>query len=259
MRTQLLKLAALFTLSLAVTGCALPQSPARTPENLMETVRLVETAFLQNSHGVSQNAALRAERTAQGVHISAQWETGAESVYFAAYNADGQMLGAAVAPDGSVSAETEIVCAPEEAETVKLFPVDANGKPVSAAVVSSVEDGASEITLTVAGQPLTVEWADNSSVDALRELLRKGDLTLEMSDYAGFEKGAPLPETLPQNNQQMNTDAGDVILYQGRQFVIYYDTNRYSLTPLGKITGISKAELQALLGAGNVTATLAIK
>ena len=79
-----------------------------------------------------------------------------------------------------------------------------------------------------------------------------------MSDYAGFEKGAPLPETLPQNNEPMNTDAGDIILYQGRQFVIYYDRNSYSLTPLGKITGMAKAELQALVGAGNVTATLSL-
>ena len=56
----------------------------------------------------------------------------------------------------------------------------------------------------------------------------------------------------------MNTDAGDIILYQGRQFVIYYDRNSYSLTPLGKITGMTKAELQALVGAGNVTATLSL-
>ena len=118
---------------------------------------------------------------------------------------------------------------------------------------------AEDIVLTVAGKTLTVEWADNSSVDALRELLRRvGTITLDMSDYAGFEKGAPLPETLPQNNEPMNTDAGDIILYQGRQFVIYYDRNSYSLTPLGKITGITKAELQAFVGAGKVTATLSL-
>ena len=114
------------------------------------------------------------------------------------------------------------------------------------------------IALRVGGTPLAVEWADNSSVDALKELLKDGPITLDMSDYGGFEKGAPLPETLPQNNEQMNTDAGDVILYQGRQFVIYYDRNSYSLTPLGKITGMTKAELQALLGAGNVSATLSL-
>ena len=119
-------------------------------------------------------------------------------------------------------------------------------------------DSIEEIVLTVAGKELTVDWAENSSVDALRELLKKGDITLDMSDYGGFEKGAPLPESLPQNNEQMNTDAGDIILYQGKQFVIYYDTNSWSLTPLGKITGMTKAELQTLLGAGNATAVLSL-
>ena len=113
--------------------------------------------------------------------------------------------------------------------------------------------------LTVAGTKLTVDWAENSSVDALRALLRSsGPITLDLSDYGGFEKGAPLPETLPQNNEQMNTDAGDVILYQGKQFVIYYDENSWSLTPLGKITGMTKDQLRSLLGTGNVTATLAL-
>ena len=116
-----------------------------------------------------------------------------------------------------------------------------------------------EIILTVAGKQLAVNWEENSSVDALRELLKKGEITLDMSDYGGFEKGAPLPETLPENNEQMHTDAGDVILYQGKQFVIYYDTNSWSLTPLGKVTGMTKAELQALLGTGNVTAVLSLK
>ena len=115
-----------------------------------------------------------------------------------------------------------------------------------------------EITLIAAGTPLSVSWANNSSVDALRELLKSGPITLDMSDYAGFEKGAPLPQALPQNNEPMNTDAGDIILYQGRQFVIYYDKNSYSLTPLGKINNMTKAELQALLGSGNVSVTLSL-
>ena len=120
-------------------------------------------------------------------------------------------------------------------------------------------DGEADILLTVAGTTLHVEWAENSTVEALKGLLRKtGPITLDMSDYGGFEKGAPLPETLPQNNEQMHTDAGDIILYQGKQFVIYYDVNEWSLTPLGKVTGMTKAELQALLGAGNATAMLAL-
>ncbi len=46
-------------------------------------------------------------------------------------------------------------------------------------------DSSEEIVLTVGGKAMTVDWAENSSVDALRELLKKGDITLDLSDYGG--------------------------------------------------------------------------
>ena len=102
----------------------------------------------------------------------------------------------------------------------------------------------------------TATLAENSSVDALKELMADGPLTLNMSDYAGMEKGADLGITLPQNNEQMNTRAGDIILYQGRTFAIYYDTNSWSLTPIGKIDNVDPEELRKVLGSGDVTVTL---
>ena len=105
----------------------------------------------------------------------------------------------------------------------------------------------------------TATLADNSSVDALKELMADEPLTLNMSDYASMEKGADLGVTLPQNNEQMNTQAGDIILYQGRTFVIYYDTNSWSLTPIGKIDNVSAEELREVLGTGDVTVTLSLE
>ena len=102
----------------------------------------------------------------------------------------------------------------------------------------------------------TATLADNSSVDALKELMADGPLTLNMSDYANMEKGADLGVMLPQNNEQMNTQAGDIILYQGRTFVIYYGTNSWSLTPIGKIDNVDAEELKEVLGTGDVTVTL---
>jgi len=96
-------------------------------------------------------------------------------------------------------------------------------------------------------------------VDALKELMADGPLTLDMSDYAGMEKGADLGVTLPQNNEQMNTQAGDIILYQGRTFVIYYDTNSWSLTPIGKIDDVDAENLRMVLGTGDVTVTLSLE
>lgn len=105
----------------------------------------------------------------------------------------------------------------------------------------------------------TASLADNSSVDALRELMADGSLTLNMSDYANMEKGADLGVTLPQNNEQMNTQAGDIILYQGRTLAIYYDTNSWSLTPIGKIDDVDAEELRETLGTGDVTVTLSLE
>ncbi len=105
---------------------------------------------------------------------------------------------------------------------------------------------------------LKATLADNSSTEALKSLLAKGSIPIDMHDYAGFEKVGTLPESLPQNNEQMKTDYGDLILYQGNQFVIYYGQNSYSLTRLGHIDDITKAQLKQLLGEGNVRVVLSL-
>lgn len=116
-----------------------------------------------------------------------------------------------------------------------------------------------KMKIQIGNTTFTASLAENSSVDALKELMADGQLTLNMSDYANMEKGADLGVTLPQNNEQMNTQAGDLILYQGRTFVIYYDTNSWSLTPIGKIDNIDAEELREVLGTGDVTVTLSLE
>jgi len=108
------------------------------------------------------------------------------------------------------------------------------------------------------GTSLTAELADNSSTKALIELLKKGNITINMSDYGNFEKVGNLGTSLPKNDEQITTSAGDLILYQGNNFVIYYDTNSWSFTRLGKIKNISADELKSLLGDGDVTVILSL-
>ncbi len=115
-----------------------------------------------------------------------------------------------------------------------------------------------KMKIQVGDTTFTATLAENSSVEALKELIAEGPLTLNMSDYANMEKSADLGVTLPQNNEQMNTQAGDIILYQGRTFVIYYDTNSWSLTPIGKIDNVDAESLKTALGAGDVTVTLSL-
>ena len=106
---------------------------------------------------------------------------------------------------------------------------------------------------------LTATLYDNSSSRALVDLLQKGSVTIDMHDFSNFEKVGDLPVTLPRNDTPTDTDAGDLILYLGKRFVIYYDKNSWDFTALGKIDGITKAELKKILGKGNITAVLSIQ
>jgi len=121
------------------------------------------------------------------------------------------------------------------------------------------EETKMKMKILVGDTAFTATLAENTTVDALQELLADGPLTLNMSDYANMEKSADLGVTLPQNNEQMHTQAGDIILYQGRTLVIYYDTNSWSLTPIGKIDNVDAESLKAALGTGNVTVTLSLE
>jgi hypothetical protein len=119
---------------------------------------------------------------------------------------------------------------------------------------------------------LTATLADNSSATAFYQLLEKRPLTVDMHDYGSFEKVGSLGTTLPRNDTQITTEAGDIILYQGNQITIYYDTNSWNFTRLGKVvstlrqssgiagstTTITQAELKKILGKGDVTAVFEI-
>ena len=117
------------------------------------------------------------------------------------------------------------------------------------------------IRLTIEGgrRTFTATLVDNSSTQALKEQLAKGNITVEMEDYANMEKVGSLGIRLPRNDKQTTTGPGDIILYQGHNLVIYYDTNSWSFTRLGKINNASQADLKAALGKGDVRVTLSLE
>ena len=115
-----------------------------------------------------------------------------------------------------------------------------------------------QMNITINGTTLTATMENNSSAQALLDMLKSSPLTLDMYDYANMEKVGNLDTSLPTNDQQITTQPGDIILYQGNQITIYYDTNQWSLTKLGHIDNISTDELRQLLGNGNVAATFSI-
>ena len=117
-----------------------------------------------------------------------------------------------------------------------------------------------KVRLTVeGGRTFTATLVDNTSAQALVEQLAKGDITVEMEDYADMEKVGTLGISLPRNDRPTITGPGDLILYQGHNFVIYYDTNSWNFTRLGKIDNVSQTELKAALGEGDVRVTLSLE
>lgn len=113
--------------------------------------------------------------------------------------------------------------------------------------------------ITVGNKILTAVLSDNSSADAFKEILSSGPLTIDMSDYGNMEKVGPIGQSLPTNDEQITTAAGDIILYMGNSLVIYYDTNSWNFTKLGKIQDITQEELKEILGADNVAVTFSLE
>ena len=122
---------------------------------------------------------------------------------------------------------------------------------------SSGLQGDSDTMYIIIGEhTLPVKMADNSSASALLELLKQGDITVDAHDYGNFEKVGPLGTQLPVNNEQITTEPGDVILSEGNLLVIYYTTNTWNFTRLGKVRNMTAEALRQALGKGSVVLTL---
>ena len=161
--------------------------------------------------------------------------------------ASGQETGSAAEP-ASPAPEAEPGPASPEAPQEDAAP----------SVIDEAEEPVSEpsLRLTIGDTEVEVAWEDNESVEALTELVSGRPLTVERSMYGGFEQVGSLGEDLPRDDVPTVTDAGDIVLYSGDQIVIFYGSNSWDYTRLGRITDKTPSEMAELLGNGDVTITL---
>ena len=131
--------------------------------------------------------------------------------------------------------------------------------PKSSANSSAQAEAPVKLKIHVNDTTFTATFEENSSAKAFAEFLAQGDMTLDMHDYGSFEKVADLPRSFPRNDKQIDTDAGDIILYQGNSITIYYDKNSWNFTRLARIDNVNKKRLQQILGKGNVKATFSVE
>ena len=106
---------------------------------------------------------------------------------------------------------------------------------------------------------VAVTWEENESVEALKDLVASGELSIQMSMYGGFEQVGPLGASLPRSDVQTTTEPGDIVLYSGNQLVVFYGSNSWAYTKLGHITDKTQAELTELLSAGDKVITLSVE
>jgi len=115
-----------------------------------------------------------------------------------------------------------------------------------------------KIKIQIENTELTATLEDNESVDALLELMKDGPVTIDFSGYGGFEQVGQIGTNLPRNDVQITTSAGDIVLYSGNQMVLFYGSNSWAYTRLGKIDDVSASELESILGNGDISAELSL-
>ena len=143
-------------------------------------------------------------------------------------------------------------------ETTAQVPVSTDTAPAA-----GPQDGENEtkdapmknLKMEINGTEVAVSWEDNESVAALMELAGEEPVTVQMTMYGGFEQVGPLGTSLPRNDRQTTTSAGDIVLYSGNQIVVFYGSNAWSYTRLGHVN-LTAAETSELLSHGDVNITI---
>lgn len=115
-----------------------------------------------------------------------------------------------------------------------------------------------KLKIEVNDYTLTATLADNAAAQVLAELIKDEPMVLELNEYGSFEKVGALPQSLPKDDERITTEPGDIMLYVGNQITIFYGSNTWSYTRLGKIDNVTQSELKKIFGDGNVTVTLSL-
>ena len=159
----------------------------------------------------------------------------------------------------SVSEQSEDSTSEEQvaSETESLSESFANENKVTQE--DTKEDTEAMMQMRIGDTLVAVEWEDNESVRALKNLCSDTPLTIQMSMYGGFEQVGSIGTSLPRNDVQITTGAGDIVLYSGNQIVVFYGSNSWAYTRLGHITNQDAAGMSKLLGNGDVTITISME
>lgn len=131
-------------------------------------------------------------------------------------------------------------------------------KETAQSTASSTETGVQEeviMKLYIQDTEIPVVWENNAAVEALAAEAGKGDIVVKMSMYSGNEQFGPLGRSYPADDRQMTTSNGDIVLFNDDQIVVFYGSNTWSYTRLGKME-LPEENVTELLSNGDITLRL---
>ena len=103
-----------------------------------------------------------------------------------------------------------------------------------------------------------VSWEDNDTIAELVDQVKLGDINVSMSMYSDNEQVGSLGRNYTSNDKQTTTHNGDIVLYNENSIVVFYGSNSWSYTRLGKMD-IPEYEVVELLSNGDVELRISIE
>lgn len=120
----------------------------------------------------------------------------------------------------------------------------------------SEEQTEMRMRIQIGDYSFTAELEDNAAVVELVEMMKEGPVSIRMDDYAGFEKVGALGKRLTSSDSQTTTVAGDIVLYNSSNIVMFYGSNSWAYTRIGHIEDLT--DWEKALGSGSITAEFSL-
>ena len=130
---------------------------------------------------------------------------------------------------------------------------------VSCTAVSGDDSIDDSVKVKINDNVFDVKLENNSATQEFIKELKKGNVTVNASEYGGFEKVGNLGFSLPTSDENIGTAPGDIVLYQGDKISLFYGSHSWSYTKLGKIDNVDSNKLKEVLGTGDVTLEFNLK
>ncbi len=142
---------------------------------------------------------------------------------------------------------------------IVLLSVSAWGEGIQSALTKDeTKEVIPMMKLEIGDAVMYAEFADTDAARELQAKLAEGSVTIDVSNYGGWEKVGDLPWNLPTDDEHITAQPGDIMLYVGHSIVLFYGNNSWAYTRLGQIIEHDANELREVLGGNESRLTLSL-